>query len=264
MTRPLLKNLGEIAERMGRSRRVMLGLDYDGTLTPIVDDPRQAMLSAETRDVLAALVARPNTAVAIISGRGLDDLYGLVGVAGITYAGNHGLDISGPGLRFVEGTSVRQQGALDELANLLRQRLEPIAGIILEHKGLTLTIHFRRVAAREEETVRRIAEAAMEETNYVFRMTLGHKVFEIRPRVDWHKGKALAFIRDRLAGGDTLVTYVGDDETDEDAFAELPGAITVKVGPPTDTSAAFYVDSPDDVRTFLAKIAAAPPSETRP
>ena len=91
----------------------------------------------------------------------------------------------------------------------------------------------------------------MAEGNHRFRPTLGHKVIEIRPRVDWHKGQALRWIQDQLGQREALVLYLGDDETDENAFYAMQDAITIKVGDPSDTSAHYHVEAPDNVRDFL-------------
>lgn len=251
MSVPLLPHLSTIRERIESAECVLLGLDYDGTLTPIVDDPKRAVLSPETREVLGVLASRPDISVALVSGRSLDDLRTCVAMENLIYAGNHGLDISGRGLRFVEATAVAEQGGLSELAQTLAVRLQGIAGAIVENKTLTISVHFRCVAAHERNRLQHIVEGAVAEGNHRFRPTLGHKVIEIRPRVDWHKGQALRWIQDQLGQREALVLYLGDDETDENAFYAMQDAITIKVGDPSDTSAHYHVEAPDNVRDFL-------------
>lgn len=251
MSVPLFPHLSTIRERIDSAEHVLLGLDYDGTLTPIVDDPRRAALPPETREVLGILAGRPAISVAIISGRALDDLRTCVAVENLIYSGNHGFDISGPGLRFVEATAVAEQEGLSELAQTLAVRLQSIAGVIVENKTLSISIHFRCVAAHQLQSLRRILEDTVAEGKHRLRLTQGHKVIEIRPLVDWHKGQALRWIQDQLGQREALVLYVGDDETDEDAFYTLQDAITIKVGDPSDTSANYHLESPDNVREFL-------------
>ncbi len=251
MSVPLFPHLSDIRERIESAEHVLLGFDYDGSLTPIVDDPSLAVLSPETREVLGVLASRPSTSVAIISGRSLDDLRTRVAVEGLIYAGNHGLDISGPGLRFVEATAVAEQGRLGDLAETLAVRLQAIAGAIVENKTLTISVHFRCVATHELQCLRRIVDDTVAEGQHRLRLTLGHKVIEIRPRVDWHKGQAMRWIQDQLGQRHALVLYLGDDETDEDAFSAMQDAITIKVGDPSDTSAHYHVAAQDNVREVL-------------
>ncbi len=251
MTVPLLPHLSSMRQRLEAAGQVLLGLDYDGTLTPIVEDPSQARLGPETREVLRALAARPNISVAILSGRTLDDLRTLVGLDGLIYAGNHGMDISGPGLRFVEAAAVAELDYLEPLAQTLACQLQPFPGAFVENKSLTISVHFRRVAPHQRDHLQGVVDNTLAEAKHHFCLTQGHKVWEIRPQVDWDKGQALRWIKDQLGYREALVFYLGDDETDEDAFDALPGEVTIKVGDPMDTCARFQVASPDDVREFL-------------
>ena len=190
--------------------------------------------------------------MAIVSGRDRTDLQARVGIPGVVYAGNHGLDISGPGFVYVEPTAASHSEALRELAQTLAARLESIAGVIVEYKGLTISVHYRQVAESAYEEVRRIVHATLAGMSHPFVLGAGEKVHEIRPRVYWNKGTAVTWIRAQLGSPEPLPIYVGDDTTDEDAFAALrDDGITIKVGQAAETAARYTVADPAEVQKFL-------------
>jgi trehalose-phosphatase len=255
MTHALLQNLVPIGKRLAAASHVLIGLDYDGTLTPIVNDPAQATLGSDVRELLCAIAARPRTSVAVVSGRGLLDVRTQVGIDEIIYAGNHGLEIAGPSVHFTEPTAVKNKKALEWITRALANELAAIAGVVVEDKGLTVTVHYRQVVASLRKKVFRHVTAALAVAPKTFRGSPGHEVIEIRPCVDWHKGTALKWIADHLKTPKVLTVFVGDDQTDEDAFRFLQGGITVKVGDFSGTSANFHVEGPADVASFLRWLA---------
>ena len=190
-------------------------LDYDGTLTPIVERPEDALLPAETRAAIERLAAL--APVAIVSGRDLADVRRLIGIEGITYAGSHGFDVVLPdGSAHQRGTEFLP--ALEAAERDLRARLASVPGAQIEAKTFAIAVHVRRV---REELVPDVeaAVAGVAAADPRLRRTGGKKVFEIRPAVAWDKGKALLWLLDVLElGPGVLPVYVGDDETDEDAF----------------------------------------------
>jgi trehalose-phosphatase len=196
-------------------RRVAVFLDYDGTLTPIVERPEDARLPAGTRAAIERLAAL--APVAVVSGRDLADVRRMVGIEGITYAGSHGFDlVLADGSTDQHGTEFLP--ALDAAERDLRARLSPVPGARVERKRFAVAVHVRQV---DEELVPDVeaAVAAAATADPSLRRTGGKKVFEIRPAVAWDKGTALLWLLDVLGlGPDVLPVYVGDDETDEDAF----------------------------------------------
>lgn len=255
MSRPAFDNLSLIRERVMAASHLLVGLDYDGTLTPIVDDPPKALLGLETREIVTAIAVRPNTSVAIVSGRRLQDVRTLVGIDGLIYAGNHGLEICGPGFRFTEPTAVKTQKALGWLSAALTNGLTSVAGAVVENKVLTISVHCRQVLPARLDEVFRHVQAAAAVAPGCFRVSLGNQVFEVRPHVDWHKGSAMCWIAGKLGKQNTLTIFVGDDRTDEDAFRALDDGITIKVGEPAGTSAHYHLDGPASVREFLIWLA---------
>jgi alpha,alpha-trehalase len=248
--------LPRIAASIGR-RRLALFLDYDGTLTPIVERPQLAVLSEAMRSVLRQL-ARP-CVLAVISGRDLEDVRQRVGLDGICYAGSHGFDIAAPGL----ATHAPPQAAaavpeFDDAEAFLRERLQAIPGVLLERKRYGLAVHFRMADPGREHEVESAVDAALARSTRL-RKTHGKKVFELLPDIDWHKGAALDHLRNVLnrRREDTLSIYIGDDLTDEDAFKALDGGdIGILVAPaPRPSAATHRLADPDDVMRFLQALA---------
>ena len=242
---------------------VLLLSDYDGTLTPIVGNPKDALLSPEVREKLSILAEKPAFSVGIVSGRILSELKTLVGIENIYYAGNHGLEIEGPGLSFIHEAARETQQDIKDLAAQLASLLKDIDGVIVENKGLSLSVHYRLVKESEQgavtETFQQLVSPYLRDGK--IRVGTGKKVFEVRPSVDWHKGKAVETIKERieatLGARDSLVIYMGDDTTDEDAFRIIhqPGGWSVFVGGDNPSSNAdYYLDSPAEVATFLSRL----------
>jgi trehalose 6-phosphate synthase/phosphatase len=211
---------------------VLVALDYDGTLAPIVEHPEHARLGDGMSAALAACSARADTEVTIVSGRALADVRARIERAGVSFAGNHGLEIEGPGVpRFVHPDLPHFAQRSRELAKALRELAEP--GVWLEEKGASLTFHYRQadparhagLAERAREIVRAMGFQARDALCAV----------EARPPIGWDKGRAVLHLlraRHGPAWSERLrVVYVGDDDTDEDAFRALLGlGVTFRVG----------------------------------
>jgi trehalose-phosphatase len=251
MNNDVFPAMRDVGDRVARAPHLLLGLDFDGTLTPLVDDPQTVSLTSTMKTVLQSLADRQETTVALISGRSYADLKAHVAIAGAIYAGNHGLEIMGRGFQFVEPNAAAASRALKDIAKELGRQLQHIAGAFVEDKGLTLSIHYRRVAAMDREEVWRIVYNALANTNEFFHITTGNKVYEVRPRLRWNKGTALRWIQDRLEQPEALVIYAGDDVTDEDAFAALSDGVTIKVGDSAETAAQYLLESPTEILRFL-------------
>jgi trehalose-phosphatase len=251
MSQPLFENLTEISHRLRTASHVFLFLDFDGTLTSIVERPEMARLSPEIKDMLIRLSRRDHLTVAVISGRALDDIQTLVGISDLIYAGNHGMQISGQNLRFVEPTAVALRAALQQMSQNLTASLHHIDGVEVEIKGLTTSIHFRRAAEVDRNRIAQIVRSAVAAENHRFVLTIGKMVHEIRLRVSMNKGVAIRWIREQLAKTNSLSICLGDDVTDEDAFAAIPECITVKVGSSETTAARYHIATPREVQEFL-------------
>ncbi len=251
MSRPLVEATAELKKCIASAGHVLVCLDCDGTLTAFADHPDAVFLTPKLLQTIQTLAAKDRATVAIISGRNRADLQGRIHVPNLFYAGNHGLEISGPGVLFIEPTAVSCAGELKELEVELKRKLEPIAGALVENKGLTLSIHYRMAATADQEPIQRIVQGILARSDYPFMLKTGTLVYEIRPRTGWNKGSAVDWIKQRIGKPNTVVVYVGDDATDEDAFAALTSEITVKVGDTWDTAALYHVKDPPEVHAFL-------------
>jgi trehalose 6-phosphate phosphatase len=253
----LMDRLPGIADRIDRAETILLGLDFDGTLTPIRQHPDDAVLSKPVRELLDRLARVSRVTLMIVSGRSLVDVASRVGLPELIYAGNHGLEIKGPGVEFVEPTASALADRLRELSGRLEALLAEIPGSLVEPKGLTTSVHYRNVAPEHADHLARIVRETVEADTTRFVLSAGHAVWEIRPPVRWHKGDALLWIIRQLEDCTSpLVFFLGDDRTDEDAFASLPDHVTVRIGSPDDpTLARFRLPDPDSVHVFLEWLA---------
>lgn len=251
-----LDRMAQIEERLeGRTPAVFL--DYDGVLTPIVRRAEDALISPQMRQAVQSLAAL--CTVAVVSGRDLQDVKKMAGIDGIVYAGSHGFDIEGPaGLHLEFQKGVDYLPALGRGEEELSKRLSDIAGVRLERKRFAVAVHFREVAEQEIASVEEAVDGVGRDIPGLCK-TGGKKIFELRPDIDWDKGKAVRFLMEKLHLDRPLVVpfYLGDDLTDEDAFRELKGdgvGIVVR-DEERPTLADYALENPDDVRDFLLRLA---------
>lgn len=210
--------------------RLAVFLDYDGTLTPIVPRPEDAVLSGETREAMRALAR--HASVAVISGRDLRDVRERVGLPDLVYAGSHGFDISGPDLRKEAERAADFLPALDAAEAELTEALGALEGVQVERKKFSIAVHYRRADAEAAEQAQAAARRAGAREG--LRASPGRKIVEVQPDIDWDKGRAVLWLMETLGldGEDVAALYVGDDVTDEDAFRALarrPRALGVAV-----------------------------------
>jgi alpha,alpha-trehalase len=242
-------------ERTIGGRPLAIFLDYDGTLTPIVSRPEQAVLGPEMRATLESL-ARVWPTV-IVTGRARDDVERFVALETLSYAGSHGFDIVAPGppaLRHVVGEE--HLPTVGAAAEALRDALRDVEGVRVEDKRFAVAVHYRLAddadVPRVEDAVDRVVAAEP-----MLRKTGGKKIFEVRPAIAWDKGHAVLWLLDALAAGtDAVPIYIGDDVTDEDAFAAIAGrGIGIVVGDDgAPTLAAYSLRGTDDVRELLDRL----------
>lgn len=210
-------------------KNLLLAFDFDGTLSPLADHPNQARLSSSARRHLRVLAQCHR--VVVLSGRALKDVRYKVGIPSIVYGGNHGVEISGPGVRYVNTLALKLKKQAMGLQALVREQIGGLPGVHMEPKGFGLAIHYRLlVRGKKKEFERRLALLKKRTHGFLFHWTQGHKVWEIRPRTGWNKGKALRFLQERWKA--SRVVCVGDDVTDEDMFRAVRGrGVSIKVGP---------------------------------
>ncbi|KAF6151150.1 hypothetical protein GIB67_018963 [Kingdonia uniflora] len=231
-----------------KGKKIALFLDYDGTLSPIVDDPERALMSKTMRYAVRNVAKYFPTA--IISGRSRDKVYEFVGLTELHYAGSHGMDIMGPvrNSEFIDDLqncirSTDKQGKevnlfqpaseylpmIDEVFKSLIEITKDIKGSKVENNKFCVSVHYRNVDEKHWSTIGQCVQDLLKDYPRL-RVTHGRKVLEVRPDIKWDKGKAVEFLLDSLGlseRDDVLPIYVGDDRTDEDALKSCVRGIKV-------------------------------------
>ncbi|KAG2299024.1 hypothetical protein Bca52824_035496 [Brassica carinata] len=261
---------------VGKGKRIALFLDYDGTLSPIVEEPDAAYMSSDMRTAVQNVAKYFPTA--IISGRSRDKVYEFVGLSELYYAGSHGMDIMSPEgeslyhKHLSRTVSINEQGKdvnlfqtaseflpmIDKVLCSLVESTKDIKGVKVEDNRFCISVHYRNVEEKNWTLVAQCVDDVIK-TYPKLRLTHGRKVLEIRPVIDWDKGKAVTFLLESLGLNnceDVLPIYVGDDRTDEDAFKVLRNGPNhgygVLVSAMPKVSNAFYsLRDPSEVMEFL-------------
>jgi len=255
MPHPPADLVSEIETRARSARLISLFLDFDGTLVPIAGDPAAPRLDPGAAATLKLLSSQTDLVTTVISGRAIEDLYTRIRLEGLIYAGNHGLEIFGRQFRFVEPAASARREALGRLCEELALGLHSLPGAIVECKGLTASVHYRLADEADRDRIQQAVYAATARNGALFRVNPGRKVLDIVPRTNWHKGAAVEWINGHLGGTEVLTVYLGDDASDEDAFAVLRDAVTVKVGAAPATGARYRLPGPAAVHEFLLWLA---------
>jgi len=242
-------------------RRPAIFLDYDGTLTPIVQRPELAVLSDRGRAVVDELARKLPTAV--VSGRDRPDVQRLVGVESVIYVGSHGFDIVVPSGEAIDNPVGGDfTPLLDAVERRLQDGLDAVDGAQVERKKFSIAAHYRNVADADYDRFRAVLDAVLAAYDDLKEKT-GKKVFELQPKLDWDKGKAVRWLLGALGleRSDTVPMFFGDDVTDEDAFAALQGlGLSVIVSDRGDdgsgrrTAATFRVHDTEELLTLLERL----------
>ena len=253
MTAPLPQSLVGGLRELARVRRLLVALDFDGTLAPEVDSPEAARALPEARDAVLRLLALPRTRVALVSGRALRSLVDVADLPDtVLLVGSHGIEIrlDDPGDRVKLDTAELEQ--VDILQEVLGQVADSIDQVWLESKPAGFALHTRLASEHNSRIAHLVAlsEAQAEIENLTVRH--GHHVLEFSVR-STTKGEALEHLR-RYTAADA-VFYAGDDVTDEDAFdALVAGDVGVKSGE-GETEAEFRVAGPAEIALVLSTLA---------
>jgi trehalose-phosphatase len=251
----LFEDWETIQSRIQQAQTLFLLLDYDGTLTPIASRPELALCPPEVKRHLEKLRRLPGVSLAIISGRSLEDLRKKVGVSDIIYVGNHGLEIDNPDGRHKKLVPSARTKELKRITKNLQNSLKETPGILFEEKGPILSVHYRNVPEKFFAQVPQVLKEELQQWKDRWKMTSGKMVFEIWPNIDFNKGDAVREILKTFPSQGLLPIYLGDDQTDENAFRVLKGqGISVFVGPSGLSSEAdFFLQNPDEVQDFFSR-----------
>lgn len=250
-----LNSIEKIMELKGQEKFVLF-LDFDGTLSPIVSNPKDAELPDANREIIQKL--SEFIPVAVISGRDRKDVKSKVAIDTIIYAGSHGFDISGPeNLEMNHESEKEVTPALNKAEKNLNEQLKNIKGVIIERKKFAIAVHYRNV---KDSKVQKVTEEVDKELRKhpVLKGGSGKKVLELKPDIDWNKGRALDWLTEKLGWDKNKYVriYIGDDITDEDAFKTIKGnGIGILVGSHGKrTSATYILQDPGEVTKFLKQL----------
>lgn len=239
-----------MAERIRKAKRLILFLDFDGTLVGFKRNPEEVRLGERTRVLLQGLALHPRMTLVFISGRRRPDLIRRVGVGGARYVGLHGFQTR-DGMR----VSAASRRALLRVRKLIVDGIKDLAGIWLEDKQASLALHTRGATAASAAKARAVARRALKSNDARLGILRGKKILELLAPEVKGKGAAACEWVGELGRG-VLAVYFGDDDTDESAFAALRGAVTVHVGSGSRTLARYRVRNPREVALFLERLAA--------
>jgi trehalose 6-phosphate phosphatase len=255
-----LRESQQLTSRLA-GRRPVVFLDYDGTLTPIVDRPEDAVISASMRDAVRRLTTR--TTVCVVSGRDRPLVAQWMAIEGLVVAGSHGFDMGDH-----HDGAILPEGCADLLAAVtdrLRADVASVHGAHIEPKRFSVAVHYRLVERQQHPLIAAMVDAVLAEHPGQLKLTPGKMVYEIQPDIDWDKGKAVQYLRHALGvdGPECVSLYLGDDITDEDAFTALQeigiGVVVADLSDPEQagraTAAEFVLESIGEVQRFLDTLA---------
>ena len=259
-----LKHIDKIKKRISNKENIILLFDFDGTLSPIVEHPDDAVLPEKWRKYLTELDSKANLKIGIVTGRAYSDVEKRLGLEDVLIAANHGCEIWKAGKQiFKKGDEHKVD--IDRFGRLVDEEFANIAGLIIEKKDYSIAVHYRMVKSSLQDAVIdafiRISEELIDDNR--FEIMRGKKLLEIRPKDFWDKGKAVTWISENYAP-DSYICYFGDDVTDEDAFKAVGNkGLTVMVGQCTGSFAEYYIDEIEDAKILFDYLLSRPEKSKR-
>ncbi|CAI0546678.1 unnamed protein product [Linum tenue] len=256
--------------KVAKGKKIVVFLDYDGTLSPIVDDPNSAFMSDEMRAAVREVAKCFPTA--IISGRSREKVKEFVQLSNVYYAGSHGMDIMAPPsntptvVMDKKGTEVLFQPAksflpaIQKILTELEEETAKIKGAMVEDNRFCVSVHFRHVKDEVKHHHLLVKKLSVQKQNSSL-INSKAQVMEIRPTIEWDKGHAVEYFLETLglSNSDVLPVYIGEDRTDEDAFKVIQrrgqGYPIIVTSIPKDTKASYSLIDPSEVLTFLLRLA---------
>lgn len=249
-----LESVDIIRLELGPRRAVFL--DYDGTLTGLVDDPAEATIDDEIRAVISKLAQV--TSVAVVSGRSSGDVRRLVGLDNLIYAGSHGQEIDFPqGKRYEHPESVGFLNSLERAESELIAQLDGLRGVEVERKPFAIAVHFRRARSVKDKAFVQTVASRIAGSDSSLALRHGKEIVELRPDNDWHKGSVISHLVSDLPSR-TRPLFIGDDITDEDGFEvvnDMKGvSVIVSDEPDRETAAHYRLSTPVETIEFLSQL----------
>ncbi len=244
--------------------RLYIFLDYDGTLTPIVPVPANAVLSPLMKDTLVSLTER--YPVGIVTGRGRSAITKFLTeeiIHKVSLAASHGFDIHMLNGKMLHVGDNHQMSNFRRFKDALREYISEFpTGCCIEETGYSISLHYRNVKKEEWAVVESMLDSLISRYIGLIRKD-GKMVFETRLDIDWNKGKAIEYIISNITHpndtlNDIFVIYIGDDITDEDGFQSVnkyPNHLSIIVSPDEElgrpTHAEYRLCDPAEVHDFL-------------
>ena len=252
----LWDEITDIKKFLGVYDKIVLLLDFDGTLTPIVKPPNRAELSKSMRNLLIKLSKKQGFYLAILSGRTLKDIKKKIGLPNIIYGGNHGQEGEIFGKKYLFPVPDKALRALEKIQEQLNQVTGRFKGTFIQNKSLTLSFHYRLAKKQQVPEIKLLVNQMLKPyiSKRLIAIIRGKKVIEITPNVNWNKGHFAALIVKKITDRiktPPLAIVIGDDTTDEKAFQKLKKQITITVGKKYHSKAKYYIKNTKEVIKFL-------------
>jgi trehalose-phosphatase len=244
----------KLIKRIKKYKKILLILDFDGTLSPIVKKPHHARLSPQFKSALLKFRHSDNVYVAIISGRSIASLKGLINLDFIYYGGNHGLEIKGPGINFLCREAKINKKNIMKIYKDVKNIFHSMPQIIIENKGFSISVHYRCLEPEYKNEFRgKISRIKNKFAALLVMWRKYRKVLEILPETSCDKGKAAQYLLNRL--GYPYPIAIGDDGTDEDMFKVLHHrGIAIRVRRQNYSHARFYLKNQREVLKAIKMI----------
>ncbi len=229
---------------------LFLLFDFDGTLVPIMKNPKDCYLPDEIRICLDKI--KDKVKIGIISGRDLQDLKSKVLVEGIYYSGSHGLQIGGPDIKYINPNAAQLRPYLDKIYSEVINLCEEFPGALIEKKSFSFTLHYRQVESKIRKDLKKTFFQIIKRfDDGRIKILEGKMVYEVLPSIDWNKGMAVSFLLKNMKK-EAFPIFIGDDLTDETVFSKIKDkGLTIKVGYSKKTMAMYFLKNQKEVYKFI-------------
>lgn len=251
----LWKNLQKLQKQIINAEKLLIFLDYDGTIVPIASTPQKVKFPKKIKVFLEKINSHSAIYVSIVSGRSLEEIKKQISIPDLCYAGNHGLEWEINGKKHIYPKMNNYLKHLFRIKKTLIHLEVKYPGVVIEDKKLTLAIHYRQINRKylsEFHTyIYSITKPLLDA--FPIKLSKGKKIYEIKPAINWTKGDFVELAIRKLTTKknlNNLTIYIGDDTTDEDVFFRLPNIVSIKVGK-NSSMAKYYLNNHQETIMFL-------------